>query len=238
MMTAAVLLGALAGAVSASADPARQLAPSRIPGLHNARATADGEFLFTAQPDERGYRAIAREWATADQVTYVVSLRENHPEERDADARARIERAFAEQGRRVVVRDLPIPDYRTPPSLEAFERMVDEVLAMKGRVVVHCQAGKGRTGMLQAAILHRRYGWPVGEAIRSAQDYGADPFFPAPSFSQRGMLWALAPPSPGQPGLAPTEVPREQLASWYRWRGLPAPRYEPNPHPEERRWRP
>ena len=63
----------------------------------------------------------------------------------------RVELGMARQGRVVA-----IPDRGLPPDREAFREAAQEaaqLLQRGGRVVVHCRAGIGRSGMMAACIL-------------------------------------------------------------------------------------
>lgn len=51
----------------------------------------------------------------------------------------------------------PIEDFGVPHSIGATQKLVDEIIAVmdKGNLFIHCQGGKGRTGMIVACITAR-----------------------------------------------------------------------------------
>jgi protein-tyrosine phosphatase len=61
----------------------------------------------------------------------------------------------------------PIPDFGTPPDEAAWRRLAAELLAGLGRgerLVIHCRAGLGRSGMIAARLLVER-GLAAADAI-------------------------------------------------------------------------
>ena len=55
-----------------------------------------------------------------------------------------------------IARAQPVLDGAVPPDLDAYVRLVREVAADAGEVLVHCDSGRGRAPMLAAALLVAR----------------------------------------------------------------------------------
>jgi protein-tyrosine phosphatase len=109
--------------------------------------------------------AGVRAWREAD-VALVVSLIEDWEVPRRAPG---LFEALAHE--RLDVRRFPIADFGVPLDEPAFGRLLDEVggrLAGGGGVLVHCNAGLGRTAVVLASILkvHGLAGDPVTEIRR------------------------------------------------------------------------
>jgi protein-tyrosine phosphatase len=109
--------------------------------------------------------AGVRAWREAD-VALVVSLIEDWEVPRRAPG---LFEALAHE--RLDVRRFPIADFGVPADGPAFGRLLDEVggrLAGGGGVLVHCNAGLGRTAVVLASILkaHGLAADPVTELRR------------------------------------------------------------------------
>jgi protein tyrosine phosphatase (PTP) superfamily phosphohydrolase (DUF442 family) len=67
---------------------------------------------------------------------------------------------------------IPIID-NTTPTKNQMKQFLDLVSDPRNQpVYVHCQAGKGRTGMAVAARRMAIDGWPVGKAVAEAHSFG------------------------------------------------------------------
>jgi protein-tyrosine phosphatase len=116
-------------------------------------------------PSAAAVVAGVREWR-ASGVDLVVSLIEDWEVPRRAP---RLFDMLAGEG--IAVRRFPIPDFDAPGDALAFARVLDEVrlrLAGGGGVLVHCNAGLGRTAVALGALL-RHHGFeddPVLEVRR------------------------------------------------------------------------
>ena len=63
---------------------------------------------------------------------------------------------------------IPVPDLRAPP-IPSVYATVERIVGFKGRVLVHCVGGRGRSGTFAAAYLMRRYGLGAREAIEAVR---------------------------------------------------------------------
>ncbi len=95
----------------------------------------------------------------------------------------------------------PIPDGGTPPSLDAYATLIEELAAERGGLAIHCRAGIGRTGLVAAGLLVF-HGWSADDAIAEVdQRWRETPLGQAPvarflrapeTESQREMVRAYA----------------------------------------------
>jgi protein-tyrosine phosphatase len=100
-------------------------------------------------------------------------------------------------------RALPVLDGGVPPDAGAYARVVREAAAWPGRVLVHCDSGRGRAPTFAAAVLLARgLAADVGSAI--ALQRRARPVI-APTRADRAFLEQLAPVVRASPALSARE---------------------------------
>ncbi len=63
---------------------------------------------------------------------------------------------------------IPVPDLRAPPIPSVYAAL-ERVVGFRGKVLVHCVGGRGRSGAFAAAYLVRRYGLGAREAIEAVR---------------------------------------------------------------------
>jgi protein-tyrosine phosphatase len=103
-------------------------------------------------------------WAGVERVLNLVEDHEYRPEEREA-----VEQAYAETG--IQENRLPFPDFGGLPS----ERIHQAVLSVTGwldegrRVYIHCRAGWQRSPAIAVALVARRNGIDIAEALETVR---------------------------------------------------------------------
>lgn len=82
---------------------------------------------------------------------------------------------------------MPFSDAKTPPE-DVFERFLAIVERPENRpVLLHCEQGFHRTGILAAAYRIRCCGWPIDRALEEMRALGFDPH----ESKRRGLYDAL-----------------------------------------------
>lgn len=69
---------------------------------------------------------------------------------------------------------IPVVDMTPPTVAQVVQllRIVDEAEQQGTRVYVHCEAGKGRTGVMVACLRMATMGWSLADATREARNFG------------------------------------------------------------------
>ncbi len=142
------------------------LVGSRYDGLTHFSVVAPGVLLRCGQPHVRDLEQIRMTHGLRTVVCARGGTR--HPLRGRWFRRER--RYCAERGIRLV--HLPFSDSATPPA-EVFDRFV-EIVADGGNqpVLVHCEQGFHRTGVLCAAYRVRLCGWSLAEAVAEMDRLG------------------------------------------------------------------
>lgn len=100
-------------------------------------------------------------WAASHGIKSVVTIRE-FP----------LESTWFASGCRIAYRHIQVKDYDAPPVKELRELVtyIDTEI-IKGRpVIVHCNGGSGRTGMVLAAYLMKNEGLTAQQAVRKVKE--------------------------------------------------------------------
>jgi uncharacterized protein (TIGR01244 family) len=119
-----------------------------------------GKLYRCRQPEGREWRLLERLG-----IRTVVNLR---PREEDPAAFAADERACAAAGARLV--SIPMP-HNLPTEVQA-RRFLRVVRGSDGPVLVHCEHGEDRTGLMTAAYRVAEQGWTVRKAAAEMRRYG------------------------------------------------------------------
>lgn len=132
-------------------------------GLPKRFAVVDDGILYrSAQPGRSALRRVRGDFG----VRTVLILRDESP--RVAEE--------CEQAKAEGIRPVPIPIQSRKPlttnQIDAFFRLVDDPGSRP--VLVHCAAGRHRTGLLCALYRVRRQGWSPADARREMLSFGFD----------------------------------------------------------------
>ena len=144
------------------------LVGSRYDGLRHFQVVEPGALMRCGQPRVRDLEQIRREHGLATIVCARGGTR--HPLR---GRWFRKERAYCERSG-VRLEHMPFSDAATPPA-DVFERFLDIVQQpARQPVLVHCEQGFHRTGILCAAFRVRVGGWPLERALDEMRSQGFD----------------------------------------------------------------
>jgi len=106
--------------------------------------------------------------------------------------------AIADNHLPCIRKEFPITDYSAPPDRDAYLRFVHEAAAdlrAGKKILVHCGAGIGRTGMTAVSIL-TALGFPLDDTLLRVEAAGSGPETP----EQDALVeWASQQPNPFPP---------------------------------------
>lgn len=142
---------------------------SRYDGLHNFAVVEPGVLMRCGQPRLKDLRSILRRHG----LRTVIAARggTRHPLRGLWFSR---ERRFCHR-HGIAFEHLPFSDQSQPPG-EIFDRFIQVVSQPAARpVLVHCEQGFHRTGVLVAAYRVRLGGWTLGQALEEMRRAGFDP---------------------------------------------------------------
>lgn len=158
--------------------------------VHHFGVVVDGVLYRSAQPDPRQWQQLHHRYG----IRTVINLRDPETDE----AWALFEKKFcAENGIRLV--NLPVgPDRLTAEELRTVVETVSDPASQP--VLVHCELGKSRTGVVIAAYRIVAQGWSDEAAIAESQRYKEimNPGYAA-------YLKELAAGRPWRPATAPSQ---------------------------------
>ncbi len=150
-----------------------------------------GRLYLSGMPDYEGDLDSHRAAWRAEGIDLILCL--VPPEEMKCKASAYLDRVRA--GLEVPHRCLPVPDGGVPEDEAGFRAAISELaerLRRGERVLVHCAAGIGRTGMAAACLL-RAIGLDAEEALARVAEAGSHPENPA----QEAWVRAFVPSDEG-----------------------------------------
>jgi protein tyrosine/serine phosphatase len=158
------------------------LVGSRYDGLTHFHVVTPGVLMRCGQPRVRDLEQIRDQYGLRTIVCARGGTR--HPLR---GRWFRKERAYCEQAG-IRLEHMPFSDAATPPE-EVFERFLTLVQQAERRpVLVHCEQGFHRTGMLCAAYRIRVENWPLERALEEMRAFGFETDRP----KRRPLLEALA----------------------------------------------
>jgi uncharacterized protein (TIGR01244 family) len=127
-----------------------------------------GALYRSAQPTPKQLDRIISKYG----IRTIVNLRRPQDDGRENDAEIREEEKLA-AARGVKFVNIPYTDKDRQQHIAKF---LDVAADPSNRpILVHCSAGKERSGVMVAAYRIRRHGWTLEQALREMESYGFDP---------------------------------------------------------------
>ena len=162
---------------------------ARYDGLHHFAVVEPGVLLRCGQPRTRDLETIQAQ----NGLKTIVCARggTRHPLR---GRWFRKERAWCER-RGVKLVHMPFSDKARPPA-EIFDRFLEIVANPAHRpVLVHCEQGFHRTGILSAAFRIAQQGWPLERALEELERLGFEPSEKRRSLRDALIQWSANRPS-------------------------------------------
>ncbi len=114
----------------------------------------DDKVFIASMPSEEDIEELSKEFSS------VVILPENHELEYDVQLWKRYGVEYLH---------VPIKDFRAPSLIELYT-IVSWIVERKGKVLIHCLSGKGRSGTVASAYLMYSYRLPLEEALNRVRN--------------------------------------------------------------------
>jgi len=135
---------------SASSAPTHRIKESGVPNF----GRLNDDIWRSGQPTREGYQLLAGEG-----LKTVVNLREEFPKDKD----------LVPPGVRYIY--IPIKDQHAPSDAQAKEFLDIASNPENWPLLVHCQGGQGRAGVMSALVRHSLDGWNHNKIMKEVGNY-------------------------------------------------------------------